>query len=254
MTNSPFSDEVMKERLFDRRNVEALEFILEREGRRLRDYDVPTENERWIYSINEIREKIFPEVKDSVEKFLEVKSQPSVEIEPLGILSTILTLIFTHGYGAYHSGKRIIKINNFNKKEIMKAVLTHEYVHHVQTSEGVPYSFLGFSILREGHAEGIENKITNEPFLLLKKRNQYLEVAYHLICMATRSKQKIQLSSTLGKNIMEGRILSFLERKSLFDLSYYELGTAFFSLSELKHGQSVYARALRRDEGILELH
>lgn len=245
MTNqNPFSDAAIKEILFDRRNLEPLEFLIEKETAENQDF--LSEGKR-IYSVEEIRERLFPEVKETVDELLGVNNVPPAKIERIDFsLENILNLIFVGVTGAYNDYLTKIKVPILLREERIKAILAHEYAHHTQSYfEVLSQENLAFN---EGHASGVQNQaVKNRIFSNL--RIKYLEAAYVLINRATKNKPKLNVSKTA--------LRCSTTNSAFFDYDViinYRLGTTFFALSELKHGPSVYARALRRDEGILQLH
>ena len=267
MTNSPFSNEAIKERLFDSRNIEPLEYLIEQEKAKMNVseailFNDCAENYGEILPIELVREKLFPEVKAEVDKILNVSRDSPVKIKYYGFLSGL----FGRTIGAYAYHNRITGQMSFTKGRKKKLVLAlaHEYTHRVQQDM---LDWFGGQLLREGMAMRVGYKVP-ELFAVQKEDNIwrcfivlqnkfFLERGYIAYCYITGKEIENELAKKHTvflnqiKNYMWNRGLSRQDIDLFFP---HELGTAFFSLSELKHGSSVYARALRRDEGILELH
>ena len=261
MTNSPFSNEAIKERLFDRRNVEVLEHLIEQERTRFVNIDVYEHELDYgpIPTLKEVRNQIFPEVKIEVDEVLEFDGKQFVNIEFEDVLRKISRNLFGLGDAYYNVEKKTIYLRETPIKKLLSALI-HEYAHFADDmSFGIDEVRGRGSMFCEGIACGVERKVVDK--LALKREDDLLRrdifcrelyfkrAAYTVLCtyLGVNPKEEIAYSKTFI--IDKG----FFKRVVCHSL-YHALGAVFLSLSELKHGPSVYARALRRDESILQLH
>ena len=261
---SPFCDDAIKELLFDRRNLEPLEDLISAEESKLKESGVPSfdANAERIPPIKEVREKIFPELKEGVNRILEFSEYLGVPV----LYCKNPTRLKVRGEPAiacYNGLIKAIKITNIPFKNLVRA-LSHEYVHAIQDYK--KYLFLQEKVFREGLACGVEDCLiensfprelfTHSRYNVVQRRTNFLNEVYLFICsnLDVSPKKISQESLNLWQALNHPSPFRDVLNKTYLANSSHQLGTAFFALSELKHGPSVYARALRRDEGILELH
>lgn len=290
MTNSPFSNEAIKERLFDRRNIEPLEHLIDENCRRVSEMRVPAYDETAdrIPTAKEVREKIFPEVKKEVSKILDFNEDISLPIKYGPTSDFLLSLSKNDGvynlfffslneFGIHYlyESKRIL----CRRKHIsgVVGILAHEYSHAIEdvlTQEMLDSDELcalvecekgkEISLFKEGTSCGVEAKVTERLSSQFDKESSRIKVLYEGLSLHTMRLLRAYLIMCQHANITPKDVVPFSVEKcpskdfpkkfNRYIKDPYALGTAFFALSELKHGPSVYARALRRDEKILELH
>ncbi len=237
----------------------------------------------------EVREKIFPQVKREVTKILNFHKDIPLPLKYGGFLNEIhLRLINADGAHAlehfrinmlgisyqYHSERILCRKKHLNR---VIGILAHEYTHAVDIAIIVKlfqsYKLdesvfeekrKGKQLSEEGTACGVEAKVTEILSSRFDKESSRTSVlyegislnvvrllnAYLVLCQHAKLKPKEFAPFSVEKDHIKVRDIDKFYRTH----PSYSLGTAFFALSELKHGPSVYARALRRDEGILQLH
>lgn len=267
-TNNPFKTINLVNIFLDPRNFEPLEHLFESEEMRVKELSAKPIDpyDKRIPSIEEVRGQIFPAIKKEVAQILEFDRDLSITVEYSDnpdILNSKRNIVAIYLGMIKKIKTKIMPLN------ILLSALAHEYVHAIQHDNNVNLhdahgNARGELIVQEGMACGIEAKLS-EQFLneqkcksatvfSAKQREGRLGVAYLMLCSYLRKTPKKEHEERFSRFLPFKESDEDLIKRMCIHNKHYFTGTAFFALSELKHGPSVYARALRRDEGILQLH
>ncbi|MBI4448275.1 hypothetical protein HY643_04805 [Candidatus Woesearchaeota archaeon] len=236
-------DRLIKKRLIIQQNLPKLEQIIIEESTLLTNLQKKKPNKKYpILKTKEELEGALMEVKLWVDSFLKVKEEQIVTIR-LGKTSE------------YDKAKEEIWLAKVQSPR-QYGELAHEYTHFLQSELlDPPIAFNDENVFIEGHARGVE-KAFNKWYAQNNPKVGLIEVLETSLEELTNSyayiskKFKITMPKSTSNLIKE---YSKLKNHEKAVISCYDLGNAFFSLAEKKHGKSIYARIMKKDFTCLKI-